>query len=353
MDIRLVNLTKIFADKNSEVRAVDNLSINIPSGKLIGLLGPSGCGKSTTLYMISGLMEPSSGQIFFGDEDVTDLPAEKRGIGLVFQNYALYPHMTIRQNILFPLQNMKLTKEEAYNRMHKYAKLVGIEELLNRKPKQLSGGQQQRVAIARALVKEPKVLLLDEPLSNLDARLRLQTREEIKRIQRETGITTIFVTHDQEEAMSISDEIVVMKFGVMQQLGQPQYVYDNPENQFVAKFLGTPPINIFNGYVSNGQLYIGREVIGQSELSNQEVTIGIRPEGIEITDDGKLTIEILQVENIGRDKSIVARNPFSEKDTVRFIVDSDSQVEEGQTVKVNIKPHKYHVFDKVTEVRVK
>ena len=353
MDIRLVNLTKIFADKNSEVRAVDNLTIDIPSGKLIGLLGPSGCGKSTTLYMISGLMEPSSGQIFFGDEDVTELPAEKRGIGLVFQNYALYPHMTIKQNIMFPLQNMKLSKVEAYERLHKYAKLVGIEELLNRKPKQLSGGQQQRVAIARALVKEPRVLLLDEPLSNLDARLRLQTREEIKRIQRETGITTIFVTHDQEEAMSISDEIVVMKFGVMQQLGQPQYVYDNPENQFVAKFLGTPPINIFNGYVSNGQLYIGREVIGQSELSNQEVTIGIRPEGIEIADDGKLTIEILQVENIGRDKSIVARNPFSEKDTVRFIVDSDSKVEEGQTVKVNIKPHKYHVFDKVTEVRVK
>ena len=313
MDIRLVNLTKVFSDKNSEVRAVDNLTIDIPSGKLIGLLGPSGCGKSTTLYMISGLMEPSGGQIFFGDEDVTELPAEKRGIGLVFQNYALYPHMTIRQNILFPLQNMKLTKEEAYKRMHKYAKLVGIEELLNRKPKQLSGGQQQRVAIARALVKEPKVLLLDEPLSNLDARLRLQTREEIKRIQRETGITTIFVTHDQEEAMSISDEIVVMKFGVMQQLGQPQKVYENPDNQFVAKFLGTPPINIFNGYVSKGGLYIGREKIADSELENQEVSIGIRPEGIEISDDGSLTIEVIQVEHIGRDKSVVAKNPFSEK----------------------------------------
>ena len=352
MDIRLVNLTKVFADKNSEVRAVDNLSIDIPSGKLIGLLGPSGCGKSTTLYMISGLMEPSGGQIFFGDEDVTELPAEKRGIGLVFQNYALYPHMTIRQNILFPLQNMKLTKEEAYKRMHKYAKLVGIEELLNRKPKQLSGGQQQRVAIARALVKEPKVLLLDEPLSNLDARLRLQTREEIKRIQRETGITTIFVTHDQEEAMSISDEIVVMKFGVMQQLGQPQKVYENPDNQFVAKFLGTPPINIFNGYISKGGLYIGKEKIADSALENQEVTIGIRPEGIEVTDEGTLSIEIIQVEHIGRDKSVVARNPFSEKETVRFIVDSDSEVVEGSTIKVRVKPHKCHVFHKVTEERL-
>ena len=354
MDIRLVNLTKIFADKNSEVRAVDNLNIDIPSGKLIGLLGPSGCGKSTTLYMISGLMEPSSGQIFFGDEDVTELPADKRGIGLVFQNYALYPHMTIRQNILFPLQNMKLTKEEAFERMHKYAKLVGIEELLNRKPKQLSGGQQQRVAIARALVKEPKVLLLDEPLSNLDARLRLQTREEIKRIQRETGITTIFVTHDQEEAMSISDEIVVMKFGVKQQIGQPQAVYENPTNQFVAKFLGTPPINIFNGYVSKGNLYIGREAITSSELENQEVAVGIRPEGIEIVPEGEgdLTLDVIQVEHIGRDKSIVAKNPFSEKDSVRFIVDSDSKVEEGTTVKVKVKPHKCHVFHKVTEERL-
>ena len=354
MDIRLVNLTKIFADKNSEVRAVDNLNIDIPSGKLIGLLGPSGCGKSTTLYMISGLMEPSSGQIFFGDEDVTELPADKRGIGLVFQNYALYPHMTIRQNILFPLQNMKLTKEEAFERMHKYAKLVGIEELLNRKPKQLSGGQQQRVAIARALVKEPKVLLLDEPLSNLDARLRLQTREEIKRIQRETGITTIFVTHDQEEAMSISDEIVVMKFGVKQQIGQPQYVYEQPTNQFVAKFLGTPPINIFNGYVSKGNLYIGREAIVPSELENQEVAVGIRPEGIEIVPEGEgvLSLEVVQVEHIGRDKSIVAKNPFSEKETVRFIVDSDSQVEEGTTIQVKVKPHKCYVFHKVTEERL-
>ena len=354
MDIRLVNLTKIFSDKNSEVRAVDNLNIDIPSGKLIGLLGPSGCGKSTTLYMISGLMEPSSGQIFFGDEDVTELPADKRGIGLVFQNYALYPHMTIRQNILFPLQNMKLTKEEAFERMHKYAKLVGIEELLNRKPKQLSGGQQQRVAIARALVKEPKVLLLDEPLSNLDARLRLQTREEIKRIQRETGITTIFVTHDQEEAMSISDEIVVMKFGVKQQIGQPQKVYEQPTNQFVAKFLGTPPINIFNGYVSKGNLYIGRESIVPSELENQEVTVGIRPEGIEIVPEGEgsLSLKVIQVEHIGRDKSIVASNPFSEKDTVRFIVDSDSKVEEGTTIQVKVKPHKCYVFHKVTEERL-
>jgi len=352
MDIRLSHLTKIFADKNSEVKAVNDLDIVIPSGRLIGLLGPSGCGKSTTLYMIAGLLEPSSGQIFFGDEDVTTLPAEKRGIGLVFQNYALYPHMTVKQNIMFPLQNMKLSKAEAMERTIKYARLVGIEELLNRKPKQLSGGQQQRVAIARALVKEPRVLLLDEPLSNLDARLRLQTREEIKRIQRETGITTIFVTHDQEEAMSISDEIVVMKLGIEQQKGAPQKVYEDPVNQFVAKFLGTPPINIFNGYVHKKGLYIGDEKIAETKLPDQEITIGIRPEGFEISEEGTLSIEIKHVEYIGRDKSITGINPNSEKDTFRFIIDSAVKVDEGTKVKAIIKPNKLFVFDKKTEKRL-
>lgn len=353
MDIRLVNLTKVFADKNSVVRAVDNLDIHIPSGKLIGLLGPSGCGKSTTLYMIAGLLEPSSGQIFFGEEDVTALPAEKRGIGLVFQNYALYPHLTVRQNIMFPLQNMKLSKDVIAERTQKYARLVGIEELLDRKPKQLSGGQQQRVAIARALVKEPRVLLLDEPLSNLDARLRLQTREEIRRIQRETGITTIFVTHDQEEAMSISDEIVVMKFGVEQQTDAPQKVYDNPKNQFVAKFLGTPPINIFAGYIHQEAVYIGEDKIADAKgLEDQEVNIGIRPEGFEVCENGALHIHVVQIERIGRDMSIIATNPFSEKETFRFIIDSEVEVEEGQDITVNVKPRKCFVFHKVTEERL-
>lgn len=352
MEIRLVNLTKIFADKNSEVRAVDNLDITIPSGKLIGLLGPSGCGKSTTLYMIAGLLEPTSGQIFFGEDDVTALSPEKRGIGLVFQNYALYPHMTVRQNIMFPLQNMKLPKAEMIARTIKYSKLVGIEELLDRKPKQLSGGQQQRVAIARALVKEPKVLLLDEPLSNLDARLRLQTREEIKRIQKETGITTVFVTHDQEEAMSISDEIVVMKQGVEQQRGKPQNVYDQPVNLFVAKFLGTPPINVFKGKIENKGLYVGTEKIGDTELENQEVTIGIRPEGFEVNPQAEMQIFVHHVEYIGRDKSIIATNPNCEKETFRIIIDADVEVVEGTTIRVAVKPNKCFVFDKLTEKRI-
>ena len=228
MKVVLQNLTKKFPSRNKNVRedviAVNDFTFEIPDGKLIGLLGPSGCGKSTTLNLLSGLQTPTSGKIFFGDDDVTKLPAEHRGVGLVFQNYALYPHLTVKQNILFPLQNLKgknkLSKDVMEAKALEAAKLVQIDGLMERKPSELSGGQQQRVAIARALVKMPRILLLDEPLSNLDARLRLQTREEIRRIQRETGITTIFVTHDQEEAMSISDMIVVMKDGVVQQIGK-------------------------------------------------------------------------------------------------------------------------------------
>ncbi len=258
MEIGLQHLTKVFPgkgrkNKNKEVVAVDDFNFVIPDGKLVGLLGPSGCGKSTTLNMISGLLKPSAGKIFFGDKDVTCLPPEERGVGMVFQNYALYPHMSVEQNIRFPLENLKgdqkLDPNQMKERVEEAAKLVKIEGLLDRKPGELSGGQQQRVAIARALVKLPRVLLLDEPLSNLDARLRLQTREEIRRIQQKTGITTVFVTHDQDEAMSISDLIVVMKDGVLQQIDSPQNVYDDPANQFVAQFLGTPPITLYDGRI--------------------------------------------------------------------------------------------------------
>ena len=355
IDVRLSHLTKEFVEKSGKVTvAVNDFDVVIPGGKLIGLLGPSGCGKSTTLYMIAGLHRPTSGQIYFGDEDVTLYPPEKRGIGLVFQNYALYPHLTVKQNIMFPLDNVRprLPKDEILERTIKVANLVQIGDLLERKPNQLSGGQQQRVAIARALVKAPKVLLLDEPLSNLDARLRLQTREEIKRIQRETGITTIFVTHDQEEAMSISDEIVVMKFGVEQQKGAPQKVYEDPVNQFVAKFLGTPPINIFNGYIHDGGLFIGDEKIQDIELENQEVTIGIRPEGFEVSEEGTMNIHVKQIERIGRDMSVIAVNPFSEKDTFRFIIESDVELQENTDIKVLVKPRKCFVFHKVTEERL-
>ena len=363
MKVVLENLTKVFPNRDKkkvgeDVVAVNGFNFEIPDGKLIGLLGPSGCGKSTTLYMISGLQKPSSGKIYFGDEDVTELPTESRGVGLVFQNYALYPHMTVKQNILFPLQNLKgadkLTKEVMLERAFEAAKLVQIDELMDRKPSELSGGQQQRVAIARALVKMPRVLLLDEPLSNLDARLRLQTREEIKRIQKETGITTIFVTHDQEEAMSISDFIVVMKLGVVQQIGKPQDVYDSPANLFVAKFLGTPPINVFEGEVKGEKLYIGgAEVLDVKGVEDQKVTVGIRPEGFNLDEKGPFTVKLSNLEVMGRDVSVVSTHESSLNPVVRSIINSDSKIDpEAETVSFSLKSHKVFIFNKDTEERI-
>ena len=612
MEIRIKHLTKIFpgnaARHIKDTTAVNDLDIVIPDGKLVGLLGPSGCGKSTTLYMISGLLNPTSGEIWFGDEEVTNLSAEKRGIGLVFQNYALYPHMSIYKNVEFPLTNLKvevslkeffkydckivykisedtvfngilqsinslvyklaikgvnidpktneikkdldnlenllllkhrlntlkstreikackqdiekyqtlvdksqiigknvevditlndvpvetfenfktnllrivkyesfdytsvrssealfdstfrftiagikdgakiskistnnLSEEErntklfkhyeafikslAKNRKHKVkefeiygdngeiktffkikfikenelnefieelnnnfeikdftsnktvavkyrkltklerreivyevAKLVQIDEYLQRKPSQLSGGQQQRVAIARALVKRPKVLLLDEPLSNLDARLRLQTREEIKRIQRNTGITTVFVTHDQEEAMSISDEIVVMKLGEEQQKDKPQEVYNNPKNLFVAQFLGTPPINCFNGYVKDGEIYIGSEKILKCEnkVEDQEVVIAIRPEGFIVHGDDSeygFTSNADLIEVLGRDLSLVCKNPHCLKPSYKVIINSENDINIGK-VRFGVKKNKTFIFDKNTQERI-
>jgi len=355
MKILIQNLTKRFPGRkkgDAGVTAVNDMKVEIPSGKLVGLLGPSGCGKSTTLFMLSGLEEATSGKIFFDEEDVTDLPPEKRGIGLVFQNYALYPHMTVEQNIMFPLTNIRIEKKIAKERALDAARIVQIEDLMARKPSELSGGQQQRVAIARALVKMPNVLLLDEPLSNLDARLRLQTREEIKRIQRETGITTVFVTHDQEEAMSICDIMVVMKAGVVQQVGEPQHIYDDPANLFVANFLGTPPINIFKGRIEKGNVYIGDEVVQKTKLEDKEIYVGIRPEGFIYDPKGCLTLDLDHVEVMGRDKSVVAKHKSSTKETVRCIIDSDVKLSDERKLKFNIKPNKIFLFDGVTEVRL-
>lgn len=631
MEIRIKNLTKVFpGDLKKHIRdtvAVKDLDITIPDGKLVGLLGPSGCGKSTTLYMISGLHSITSGEVWFGDEEVTNLSPEKRGIGLVFQNYALYPHMTIFKNIEFPLRNLKvevplvtffdyfidakvasiktdlekqdmyegvslllrkmgvkkpevsleddyvkvalrnvpesfhnlfienlnkvvnpieikeskvqtseaqfdtnvraivnaydeteivnvsfeaklgkdfntnliddtiktctatakkygkvlnvsitrvqggfeilarinniargkleemenalsandkakflstntvitnvvnkkfvndfkqiiktkgirysdlkiyfdgkntrvffklkqaskeitdeivkeltdnlslsdvktetksavthrrLTKEERKDIVVETAKLVQVDEYLQRKPSQLSGGQQQRVAIARALVKRPKVLLLDEPLSNLDARLRLQTREEIKRIQRDTGITTVFVTHDQEEAMSISDQIVVMKLGVMQQMDSPQTVYNNPANLFVAQFLGTPPINVFKGEIKDGKVMIGTDVIYELEdkVEDRPVTVAIRPEGFALGKEGDkvgLQADVHMVQILGRDISIVAKNEACTKPTFKVIVSNEDDLVKGHIV-LSVKPSKMFLFDVETEERLR
>ena len=634
MEIKIKDLTKIFpGDQKKGIRdtiAVKDLDFVVPDGTLVGLLGPSGCGKSTTLYMISGLQIPTSGEVWFGDQEVTNLSPEKRGIGLVFQNYALYPHMTIYKNIEFPLTNLqveiplvtfyvyklgyeyemkeddiqkgieksfvslahkaglknkqftlqtslsdkllkidislngvspatkqlfvdnvnkiiecklvneseeqcsdalydttfratvnaidegqilevtfrgrldkqftseniddvinayhasckgfgtpkeaaiaktqhgyelmarieklphslleewvesvkngaivpfthtsytvtavinktlntnirnflkerklsfsdyklyydkvhvkvyfrllkaskevvdsiisemterfqlsdvetdiaqavahrKLTKEERRDIVYETAKLVQVDEYLQRKPNQLSGGQQQRVAIARALVKHPKVLLLDEPLSNLDARLRLQTREEIRRIQQSTGITSVFVTHDQEEAMSISDQIVVMKLGEMQQMGKPQDVYNSPANLFVAQFLGTPPINVFEGEVKDGKIYVKDDAVGEAKgIENKKVWVAIRPEGFVLAKSSERNVlhafcEAIQV--MGRDISLVGKNDACTKPTFKAIISADDDVKPGD-VALKVKPHKVFIFDRETEERI-
>lgn len=384
MEIRLKNLTKEFPGdpkKNiPDTVAVDDLTVTIPDGQLVGLLGPSGCGKSTTLYMIAGLKQPTSGEIWFGDQDVTNLSPEKRGIGLVFQNYALYPHMTVYKNVAFPLPNLrvekpryyrngepvldengnqvyyrrKLTKTEIDALVRQAAKLVQIDEYLDRKPSQLSGGQQQRVAIARALVKKPRVLLLDEPLSNLDARLRIQTREEIRRIQKETGITTVFVTHDQEEAMSICDQIVVMKLGVQQQIGNPQEVYNDPHNLFVANFLGTPPINVFKGVMKADGVYIGSDKVADNTKNYPEceVYVGIRPEGF-VFDKGRseFGMHVESVTVMGRDILLNATRPECTKPIIKAELPADIKIEPGD-IRCGIKADKLYVFDGKTEERL-
>ena len=630
MEIKLKGLTKIFPGNPKkhikDTVAVDDFDLVVPDGKLVGLLGPSGCGKSTTLYMISGLQTPTSGEVWFGEEEVTNLSPEKRGIGLVFQNYALYPHMTIYKNVEFPLLNLrvevplvtfynykitytyemttddhiegiiksiktllgkigiskrgykisyslngtslvlnvdlincnsknkdlfidnfiriieplstsvdetqssdalfdskmrftyslsdenkivngqfslvldgakesngklieeildfirsqgfkityspsydnggktillvslnhravadakrvledvktkfscdgtikidnvdtKIIKKDLYKALAKYAthirelsayddngdtqfyfqikklkeeeieevknivkstfdvkkediktsvalsyrkltanerkdivyetaKLVQIEEYLERKPAQLSGGQQQRVAIARALVKKPKVLLLDEPLSNLDARLRLQTREEIRRIQQNTGITTVFVTHDQEEAMSISDQIVVMKYGVKQQVDTPQNVFNNPKNLFVAQFLGNPPINVFKGRVENNCVYIGQDLIYKADknIANQEVFVAIRPEGFTLTNDTSevLNAEAEMVQVLGRDISVIGKNTECLTPTFKVIIQHTENSLVGP-IKLKVSPNKLFIFDINTQERI-
>ncbi len=361
MKITLEHLTKRFpnrAKNKPDVIAVNDFSFEIPDGKLVGLLGPSGCGKSTMLNLICGLLKVSDGKIYFDEDDVTNIPAEYRGVGIVFQNYALYPHLTVEKNIMFPLENFKgaerLSKADMKARALEAAKLVQIDQLMERKPAELSGGQQQRVAIARALVKKPRVLLMDEPLSNLDARLRLQTREEIRRIQQETKITTIFVTHDQEEAMSISDQIVVMKDGVLQQIGKPQHVYDDPVNLFVAKFLGTPPVNVFHGRVAGGRLLLGQDdLLSVKNVPDQDVWCAIRPEGFILDENGPMRCELRGVEIMGRDVSVVAGHPALEGVQLRAITAAARRLnDEAETVRFRVDSEKVLLFRKDDETRI-
>ncbi len=353
MQVRLENVTKKFPG----VTAVDTFSVTLPDGELICLLGPSGCGKSTILNMLSGIIPVSGGNIYFDDENVTKLPPEERGIGLVFQNYALYPHMTVLENICFPLEIKRMPKEERVRRATEMARLVHVDMLLNRKPKELSGGQQQRVAIARALVKEPRLLLLDEPLSNLDARLRLEMREEIRRIQLQTQVTTIFVTHDQEEAMSISDHIVLMRDGVMQQFDQPQVLYDDPANQFVADFLGNPPINNLPGTVRGGVFTTedGKASVKLPLLARvpegKKVNLSVRSESFQVAKapgEDTMRCQVTGVFKTGKEE--MASFLFGDV-AFRAYIDLEEGLQKGQEVDLALKNRGVFVFDRESGVR--
>lgn len=333
MSITLKNIQMRFNDTT----AVNNLNLTINSGELVSLLGPSGCGKSTTLFMMAGLYEPTQGQIFFNDVDVTKLPPEKRNIGMVFQNYALYPHMSVLKNIAFPLKMNKINKKEMKERAIAAAKLVEIDHLLDRKPGQLSGGQQQRVAIARAIVREPEVLLLDEPLSNLDARLRLTMREEIRELQQRLKITTLFVTHDQEEALSISDKIVLMKDGELMQYGTPSEMYDNPQNKFVAEFIGSPPINFINHFTPEALLQFSPNMTGI-----RDAVIGIRPEDINVGTHG-YPVTVKLVEKIGKDILVTAEDQYQQR--FKLFVNKHFECRSGDIINISTDHKDIRCFD--------
>ena len=351
MRVRLEHLTKKFSD----VTAVSDFSASLEHGELISLLGPSGCGKSTILNMLAGILPVTDGKIYFDDDDVTNMPPEKRGIGLVFQNYALYPHMTVLQNICFPLEVQKVPKAERLERAMDIAKLVHVDTMMKRHPAELSGGQQQRVAIARALVKNPRLLLLDEPLSNLDARLRLEMREEIRRIQQRTGVTTIFVTHDQEEAMSISDRIVLMKLGVLQQNDLPQNLYDQPANQFVADFLGNPPINNLRGVVKGGRFEL-EDGSASCDCSlcagageGRRVTLALRAESAVVGQEGPLSCEVTSIYQMGKEEMAYLRFGNSE---FRAYISVEDGLKRGQKVNVALRGRGVFLFDTETGERI-
>ena len=270
-------VTKVYP---GSVVAVDGLTLDVADGEFLILVGPSGCGKSTALRMVAGLERISDGAIWIGDRVVNDVPPKDRDVAMVFQNYALYPHMTIEKNLAFGLRRRKMARDEVRRRVEDMSEMLGLEDLLRRRPGQLSGGQRQRVAMGRALVREPEVFLLDEPLSNLDAKLRVQMRSELKRLQERVGVTTIYVTHDQVEAITLGERIAVLSDGVLQQIGPPQDVYDHPSNVFVAGFIGSPPMNLFRGKASRDHVAIGGVDLEVASGVDGDVLLGIRPEGL-------------------------------------------------------------------------
>jgi len=341
--------------------AVDKLNLTVNDGEFLVLVGPSGCGKSTSLRMLAGLEEIDNGRILIGDRDVTNVAPKDRDIAMVFQSYALYPHMTVAENMGFALKIAGTPKEERSRRVLEAAKLLDLEPYLERKPKALSGGQRQRVAMGRAIVREPQVFLMDEPLSNLDAKLRVATRTQIAALQRRLGITTVYVTHDQVEAMTMGDRVAVLKDGLLQQVDTPRNLYDNPANAFVAGFIGSPAMNLLNAPVSGGKAMLGDLAIAVPASAGATVTVGIRPEGFTPATSGfHVLVEV--VEELGADAFVYGKPADA---TVKFAnaTDEGAQVivrwdpknppKPGQTITVGVNPAAVHLFNSTTGERIK
>ena len=358
-EVVLSNLTKVFP---GNIQAVKNMDLHIRDAEFIVLVGPSGCGKSTTLRMVAGLEEITEGTVSIGGRVVNDVAPKNRDIAMVFQNYALYPHMTVYKNMAFALKLRRMPRQQIDQRVRQAAAVLGIEELLDRKPKALSGGQRQRVAVGRAIVRAPAAFLFDEPLSNLDAKLRVEMRAELKRLHRQLRTTTIYVTHDQEEAMTLGDRIVVMKDGLVYQCGAPLEVYETPANRFVAGFVGTPPMNFFNGRLvgDNGTVcfdegsarirLLDEQTARLGEWLDKEVVLGARPEAMNIRAEGRfagegneLPVEIGVVEPLGEKTDVYASTSRHPHIVAR--VDSDRSLEPGRNVEFHLDMRKVHVFE--------
>ncbi|MCD4824609.1 MAG: sn-glycerol-3-phosphate ABC transporter ATP-binding protein UgpC [Phycisphaerae bacterium] len=357
-EVVLTNVDKIYP---GDVKAVDDFNLVIGDGEFLVLVGPSGCGKSTTLRMVAGLEEITDGTIAIDERVVNDVPPKDRDIAMVFQNYALYPHMTVYKNMAFALKLRKFPKAEIDARVRDAAAVLGIDELLERKPKALSGGQRQRVALGRAIVRQPKAFLFDEPLSNLDAKLRVEMRAELKSLHRRLSTTTIYVTHDQEEAMTLGDRIVVMKDGLVQQVGDPLEVYDRPSNRFVASFVGTPPMNFIEGKLvsEGGQLWFDGDdfrlclpenrTSGLADQAGKDVALGVRPEAMHLENEGRfagtdnvLPVTVDVIEPLGEKMDVYAATEKHPHIVAR--VDAQRDLKAGTKISLHLDMNKVHLF---------
>ena len=345
--LELKNITKIYPNGT---KAVDETSLNVEDGEFVVFVGPSGCGKSTLLRMIAGLEDITGGEISLDGKIINNIDPSERDVAMVFQNYALYPHMSVYNNMAYGLKNRGISKEDIITKVNDAAKLLEIDQLLSRKPSMLSGGQRQRVAMGRAIVRNPKIFLFDEPLSNLDAKLRNQMRLEIKKLQRQMDVTSIFVTHDQTEAMTLGDRIVVINNGIVEQVGTPKDIYSKPNTKFVAEFIGSPQMNLFNCKIENGNTKIGDGHINlENSINIQDASIGVRPDDIQVNQNGKFETKANLVEYLGSDMIIyssIGNQDFSCK------LSSKIDVKAGDNFKFDILSSSVHIFDNTTNKRV-